>query len=208
MATLWMAGYYGNVNQTEIHYFTSVSAVGFAYNSSAWPNNILKDSTSRWMSITTGLTNSETKSRGLNCMSFDAGYAKFAYSSGSTGAAITRESAIDGSGWDSGSPKAWQCFRVHFEHDSNVEADPAQVWISSVTEGTEYYHFASVWVMEASATGSQNWQAATPGDKMTMTPMNDDATAHSWYIGISVAPRSDAVGFNDDGYIQFSITYF
>ena len=205
MAEIYMFGHTGDTSDS-IYAFSSSSAIGFGYTSSAWPDKIYKDATARFLCVTTGVGVNATKTKGLNCISWD-GYDKFRYTSAGGSGQIGTESAIDAGGWDVGSPKAYQTMRVYFTHDNAVNATPAVVWISSGNSGTVEYTFSSVMIMEVSATGSQNWQQSKPTDKMHLTEYVNTDTAHSWYIGITVIPRSDAVGFNNDAYINYSITY-
>jgi hypothetical protein len=211
MATIALWGHrFSSTNPTNTINIDTPNALGFGYNSSAWPNNIYLNATARFLTLTTGPGINTTKDKALNYISWD-GYTKYRWTFPTSANADTHQqgtqSAIAAGGWTVGSPACYQCLRVYFLHGNAVNATPATIWVSSGAGGTVYYKFSSVLFMEVSATGSKNWRHSTPGDKMHLTPQPSTSTAHSWYIGMSIMPRSAAVGFCDWGYIQFSITY-
>jgi len=205
MATITFLAYAGGAARPA---FTSASAIGIGYNSSAYPNNIQKGYVGRYACVTTGVGINAIKSGGINYISVaKSTVASYYWTTAGGSYSVSAIATVDAGGFGGTTgPDTEQTIRIYFTHGAAVNANPVQIWIDSAGGGAGYT-FASVWVMEASATGSQNWTQASPGNKLTLTPFANVATAHSWYVGASLKPQSDLVGFNDDCYIQFSITY-
>jgi hypothetical protein len=201
----------GSGNFTEI---LSGSAMGFGYNSSAWPNNILKDSTARYANILDSPTQGDNKSQQAKHISVgnhdDSPDAVSVYyrSCGPTGAnGVVGPHAIGANGYDNSSPKAWETNRMIFTHGSNVQIDSIDVWISSGAGGTVEFTYASAWIMESTPSGTQDWATAKPNNKMSFTAQSSVTDVHMWNYGLSMVPHTEAVGFCDWGYLQVSITY-
>jgi hypothetical protein len=194
------------------------SAVGYGYTSSAWPNHILKDATARYANLLDSEAEGDNKTCGLRCISMgdsddtDSGYGVFYRTPGLKGATEVEESIdIDPAGWDgagTGRPEAWETNILKFSHGSEVQIDEIQLWVSSGSGGTGAFNYASTWIMEASASGSQDWNAGCiPTQKLDFGIHTKAGYNHFWNYGLSMSPVTEAVGFCNWGYLQVSITY-
>jgi len=205
MATITIYGHTGTHSVDSLYAIASNKAIGMGYDSSAWPSNILKDATARFMCALDGQASDSSKEYQLNCVSYHStDFYKYTTAGQDN---IIDEAEIPSNGF-TGDITQSQLLKIKFEHDNQVDVNPIQLWFSSGSSGTEEYTFASVWIMECSATGSQDWTSqCNPSNKVSFTAHVATALEHGWHCGLSLTPVSDLVGFNNDGYLQVSMTY-
>lgn len=178
-------------------------SLAFMDSSTAWPDTVPIDSTCRFSCVIDGATRFASKVRAVNSISI-GDYGSY-YLTYTTSPGISSLNSI-GAGYTTGSPKPWECLEIYFEHGNSVAVDPCEIWISSGSGGLYNYTLSSVWIMETSASGSQNWQVTKPSSKMNLTP-HESATQHGWLIGLSMKPLVNESGFDATGYLQIDITY-
>lgn len=206
------------VGTTEYSSVLAGSAVGYGYLSSAWPSHILKDATARYANILDSEVEGDNKTRGIKCISIGNDddtpdqYGVFYRTPGQLGETdLEEEVDIDPAGWDGGGtgrPKQWETNLLQFYHESEVQIDEIQLWISSGSGGTVAFDYASVWIMEASVSGSQDWNpGCIPSQKLDFDVRALAGYYHFWNYGLSMSPVTEAVGFCDWGYMQVSVTY-
>jgi len=234
MASIYLQGHIGGNDTANFATVGGASAhagewdavaLGFGYDSSAWPDNILRTYVGRFACgvSSTDVTGTKIDAGGFNCVSYvhsagTSGGSWYKYTTagghGDTDS-ILHTSRIPEGGFASVTPEdgyrqmhQYDFFRLRFEHDNAVDADPVYAWISSGSGGTVDFEFASVMICEVSATGITDWQK-TPGNssKLELTTVGGTDTQHNWYIGLSVIPYSQSVGFCNWGFLQISVTY-
>lgn len=207
----------GATDTASPYYVSSASALGFSTGNGTF-SNVKRTATARGMHAFEDATQGSQRSTPLNCLSVgtcsgsevDTSHSWVFYRQGASTATYPGSDVgtFDPSGYDSGKPNVNWLIQMRFDHTLNtVGATDIEIWDSSSDASTTPFTFAKGYFCEVTASGYQEWRRANPNNKLSLTNQTLPSYRHNFYIGYSLVPSSDAVGFCNWGRIRASITY-
>lgn len=207
----------GATHTASPYYVSSASALGYSTNNDTFAN-VKRLATARGIHVFENTDQDSVRSSSLCALSVgtfsgivvNTSYSYVFYNQDASTATYpgSGTDGFDSGGYDTDKPNVNWLLQMRFDHTLNtVGATDIQIWDSSSDASTTPFTFAKGYFCEVTASGYQAWRRAHPNGKLDLTNQTLPSYRHNFYVGYSLVPSSDAVGFCNWGRIRTTITY-